>query len=140
DGRTLRRRAAYITAGVITLLLLLSCRLASGDSRFVFDWFLTYKKWIDFPLLILLPLLAALTGRPADPSDASGTGRRARVLFLSMLALIILPLTGCGSQTDVEEKSYVLTLYVDTAGDTGADAAGNAVGSTAEDAAGNAVG
>lgn len=140
DGRTLRRRAAYITAGMITLLLLLSCRLASGDSRFVFDWFLTYKKWIDFPLLILLPLLAASTGRPADPSDASGTGRRARFLFLSMLALIILPLTGCGSQTDVEEKSYVLTLYVDTAGDTGEDVAGNAVGSTGEDAAGNAAG
>ena len=172
DGRTLRRRAACVTAAVITLLLLLSCRLASGDSRFLFDWFLTYKKWIDFPLLILLPLLAAFTGRPADPSPAAGnalerklrssssgtangspdrkspsfsgqtagispgTNRRARFLFLSMLALIILPLTGCGSQTDVEEKSYVLTLYVDIAG----DAAGDAAGSTSEDAAGNMTG
>ena len=148
DGRTLRRRAAYMTAGVTALLLCLACRLAGGEEQLLFDVFVFYKKWVDFPLLLLLPLLAARIGRPTDSSDvagdASGTGRRARFLFLSMLALIVLPLTGCGSQTDVEEKSYVLTLYVDKAenavGNVAGNATGNAAGNAAENATGNDAG
>lgn len=109
DGRRLRLRVAAFTAGVVILMLLIVCLLAGQEETQLLSWFIFYKKWIDFPLLVLLPLLALLR------KPCRRLPRRA-VAASAVLAVIIV-LSGCGQQADVEEKSYVLSLYVEDSGE-----------------------
>ena len=110
DGRTLRLRVSVITAAVITLMLLISCFVAGQDGSWLLTWFVFYKKWIDFPLLILLPLLALLR-KP-------GGRLPRRVVAAGAVLVVMFTMSGCGRQADVEEKSYVLSLYVEDGGET----------------------
>ncbi len=74
------------------------------------DGFVFYKKWIDFPLLLLLPLLALLR-KP-------GGRLPRRVVAAGAVLVVMFTMSGCGRQADVEEKSYVLSLYVEDGGET----------------------
>lgn len=98
DGKVLRKRTALLTGVVIVLLLFFSVTISGEKAEDIFGMFLLYKKWIDFPLLLLLPLLALLTSRKK---------------ITACLLLLFLPLSGCHHQEDVEEKNYVLSLYVE---------------------------
>lgn len=118
DGRTLRLRVSVITGVVAVLLLVFSCLLAKRPDTQLLYGFLFYKKWIDFPLLILLPLLAIFfhTGnrRKREENRSGRRGGRAAA-FLAVFAAAGM-LSGCAHQADVEEKSYVLSLYVEENG------------------------
>lgn len=109
NGRTLRLRVSVITAVVIALMLLISCLLVERKDLQLLNWFVFYKKWIDFPLLMLLPFLAIFR-RP---------NRRIphRIVTVAAMLVVIFVLSGCGRQEDVEEKSYVLSLYVEDGGE-----------------------
>lgn len=108
DGKTLRMRVAMLTAAVTAGLLLCSCLLDRQEETTLLQWFVFYKKWIDFPLLFLLPLLACVS-LPSRPSR--------RMKAAAMILAVLLILSGCGRQADVEEKSYVLSLYVEDNGE-----------------------
>lgn len=109
DGRTLRFRVSVITAGVAALLLLISCLLAGQEETLLLHWFVLYKKWVDFPLLVLLPL-RALFRKPCRRLPR-------RAVAATAVLVVMFALSGCGRQADVEEKSYVLSLYVEDGGE-----------------------
>lgn len=108
DGKTLRMRVAIVTAIVTAGLLLFSYVLDRQEEVTLLQWFVFYKKWIDFPLLFLVPLLAIFS-LPSRPSR--------RMKAAAIILVVLVTLSGCGRQVDVEEKSYVLSLYVDDSGD-----------------------
>lgn len=101
NGKTLRIRMSIMTGIVIGIMLLLCCVWSQEHGRQWLENFIFYKKWIDFPLLILLPLSACCL-RPFRKQMA-----------VAALVIGLLCLSGCGNQADVEEKSYVLSLYVE---------------------------
>lgn len=73
--------------------------------------FLFYKKWIDFPLMLLIPFLV----RKNIPQRERKTGMKTMVGIFAVI-VTAFTLTGCQSQEDVEDKSYVLSLYVEDGG------------------------
>ena len=101
----LRINMAKMTGGVVLLLLGLSCFFLDGQEEFWRNLFIFYKKWVDFPLLLLLPLLALLSHFPR------------RLVGMAILCVGMLSLFGCQNHADVEEKSYVLSLYVEDSGE-----------------------
>lgn len=105
DERKRRKTAGRLTAAAVVLCFLLCCVIQKEGEEPLLSLFLWYKKWIDFPLLVLLPLLALTQKKTIKRAAAA------------MLFLLCLPLWGCQQEGDVEEKSYVLSLYVEKAGE-----------------------
>lgn len=106
------------TGVIIVLFLLLATFVFPADSDHWLERFFFYKKWIDLPLLLLLPLFAR-NHRNWDKSKYRKTKKTMKsVVGIFAVMMAALSLSGCRSQDDVEEKSYVLSLYVD---DCGAD-------------------
>ena len=107
DTLGIRRGAGF----VIVLFLIFSVFVFPVNAQGWLEGFLFYKKWIDFPLMMLLPLFA----RKTILTKNEKTGIKTMVgIFAVMIAAFTL--TGCRNQEDVEEKSYVLSLYVDDCG------------------------
>lgn len=105
DEKNLRKKMAKLTGAAALFFLLFSCFVIQDQEQFWMKVFLFYKKWIDFPLLLFLPLLVS--------------GRRfSRCLVgTAVFCVGILSLSGCENHADVEEKSYVLSLYVEDNGE-----------------------
>lgn len=97
-----KQMASWMIALAVIFMLGIACFLSPS---YVFNKFVLYKKWIDFPLLVLLPLLAGGIGK--------WNRRDKKVIGILPFLLLCLVLCGCRKQADVEEKSYVLSLYVD---------------------------
>ncbi|MCD8019921.1 MAG: spore germination protein [Clostridiales bacterium] len=116
DTRTLRTRTAALTAGVIFLMFFACGFLTEEAGQMMLRGFLFYKKWIDFPLLILLPLCPWFFHTRLGTGSAAQSGassKKSKKAALTVLLLCMIALCGCGKQEDVEDKSYVLSLYVD---------------------------
>lgn len=104
------------TGWIAFLFLLMATFVFSADSERWLEWFLFYKKWIDFPLLLILPLFAR---NSANWNKRNAKKRRKiikQVVGIFAVMMTAFSLSGCKSQDDVEEKSYVLSLYVDDCG------------------------
>ena len=96
------------TGFVIVLFLIISVWMIPANPQIWMKRFIFYKKWIDFPLLLLLPLLA----RRSLSDQQKKTGIKTMVGLLAVIVMS-MSLSGCRSKEDVEEKSYILSLYVD---------------------------
>lgn len=103
-----------ITGGVMIILLFLACFVEKQP--FLWTGYLKYKMFVDFPLALILPLYPVIMNHEQKKKGISGVGITR--LFLLLFPVIFL-LTGCQQLTDVEEKSYILSLYVDYPADRG---------------------
>lgn len=71
------------------------------------DLFLFYKMKIDFPLLLLLPIILYFRPRFSRKTLSRGAG------VTGILCFLMISLSGCNSTKDIEDKNYVSSLYVD---------------------------
>lgn len=77
----------------------------------MFRFFIPYKMWIDGPLSILVPGFLYFR---KDTVAQKGRRKKRRSEIAGMLGLmLLLALTGCKDQTDLEEKDYVMTLAIE---------------------------
>lgn len=85
--------------------------LAIKEPRPMFEFFVPYKMWIDFPLSVLLPFL--LYGKRKNKEGKSiWKTKRVRKLFYGFI-LCVLCLTGCRNRADIEDKNYVMTMGIE---------------------------
>lgn len=98
---------------IIGALLLLMIPAVNTLERYTAmeSLFLSYKMKIDFPLIILLPVLLYL--RPHFKKKRIWK----RAGMVSVLCLFLFTLSGCSTTKDIEDKNYVSSLYVDYADD-----------------------
>lgn len=101
-------------AGIISVCLLIFACLVEKFS-FLWTFYLRYKIFVDFPLSLLLPVIIFVYGE--KKKDGKERIDKKKVIGLVLAALIISPIlfsvTGCQRLTDVEEKNYILSMYVD---------------------------
>ena len=79
--------------------------LCVREPRRMFELFVPYKMWVDFPLSLLLPLFLYKKERK------KGVKRGQMVALLTTLC--IFTLTGCQDRVDIEDKNYVMTIGVE---------------------------
>ena len=114
-------------------LVLLTCVVEKHTLLWTF--YLKYKAFVDFPLSLILPLVVWLFKRQKDfnyqektekdkeerKNIAKYKNNKQVKYFAGITLLIFLPilfsLTGCQRLTDVEEKNYILSMYVDYSSD-----------------------
>ena len=98
-----RKKGKWYTA--IWLLGILIFTLLIEEPQTMFELFIPYKMWVDFPLSFLLPvLLYAKKGRKM--------GRKG----ISVAVTVILCgciMTGCQDRADIEDRNYVMTIGVE---------------------------
>ena len=86
--------------------------------------YLKYKIFVDVPLALLLPVFVYIAGRKNTKNKKQGKStetadkikKKEPILYLLTILFVLgssFSLTGCRHLTDIEEKSYVLSLYVD---------------------------
>ena len=110
-------------------LVLLTCVVEKHTLLWTF--YLKYKAFVDFPLSLILPLVVWLFKRQKDfnyqektekdkeerKNIAKYKNNKQVKYFAGITLLIFFPilfsLTGCQRLTDVEEKNYILSMYVD---------------------------
>lgn len=110
-------------------LVLLTCVVEKHTLLWTF--YLKYKAFVDFPLSLILPLVVWLFKRQKDfnyqektekdkeerKNIAKYRNNKQAKYFAGITLLIFFPilfsLTGCQRLTDVEEKNYILSMYVD---------------------------
>ena len=79
---------------------------------------------MDVPLALLLPVFVYIAGRKNTKNKKLGKStetedkikKKEPILYLFTILFVLgvsFSLTGCRHLTDIEEKSYVLSLYVD---------------------------
>ncbi len=99
--------SSVITGGILLIMVPLihvADRYLSMENLFLF-----YKMYLDFPLLILLPLILYLRPRVSSRSLTRKAG------MISLFCILVFALSGCGATKDIEDKNYVSSLYVDYA-------------------------
>lgn len=110
------REETHFTMGITAVfmgILWLAAGLA-GEPEHWLSWYLSYKKWVDLPLAFLLPVLMR---------KQRGTEKKTRRKIAALLLFVLpgcLVLQGCGRQTDVEKRKYVLSVYLES-GEEGYD-------------------
>lgn len=124
-------RCNLVTGIGIALLLLLSCLVENNP--FLWTFYLKYKIFVDFPLSLLLPLFVCFCGKKdleqgkireakEEKYLVKGTLKTEKPKIKKMAAYLLIfigvfpmifSLTGCQRLTDVEEKNYILSMYVD---------------------------
>lgn len=110
-------------------LVLLTCVVEKHTLLWTF--YLKYKAFVDSPLSLILPLVVWLFKRQKDfnyqektekdkeerKNIAKYKNNKQVKYFAGITLLIFFPilfsLTGCQRLTDVEEKNYILSMYVD---------------------------
>lgn len=106
--KTKRGKRCWWTVGtaLLTGILWLAAGLVKEPEQWL-SWYVEYKKWVDLPLLLFLPLLI---------KKGSGSKRKKKKVATWLLCLLpgCLFLHGCGRQVDVEKREYVLSVYVET--------------------------
>ena len=111
-----------VTGISILCLLLLACLVEKQP--YLWNSYLKYKIFVDVPLALLLPVFVYIAGRKntknKKPGKNMGTADKIKkkepILYLFTILFVLgssFSLTGCRHLTDIEEKSYVLSLYVD---------------------------
>lgn len=98
-----RKKKIYSISYLIGIFLLV---LANRDVEKFYDFFLSYKKWIDLPLALLLPLWIRLRG---DTKKRVGTKAAALMLCMAILGSV----TGCQHKVDIEDRNYVMALGIE---------------------------
>ena len=114
---------------IFVCLVLLTCVVEKHTLLWTF--YLKYKAFVDFPLSLILPLVVWLFKRQKDfnyqektekdkeerKNIAKYKNNKQVKYFAGITLLIFFPilfsLTGCQRLTDVEEKNYILSMYVD---------------------------
>lgn len=126
----------------ITIVCLLFLAYLVEKFSFLWTFYLKYKIFVDFPLSLLLPVIILVYERKKKGEKKkikkkqeviernNKNNRNSRMLEeankginlkkvtgMALAALIISPIlfltTGCQRLTDVEEKNYILSMYVD---------------------------
>lgn len=121
---------------VIVCLLLFACLVEKTPVLWTF--YLKYKAFVDFPLSLLLPLFVCFRGKKKSGNKNSRKTDKEKKLVIknrkpitkktdnkkrkrlvpyffifTVISSMIFSLTGCQRLTDVEEKNYILSMYVD---------------------------
>lgn len=112
-----RQISVLYTGAVIVLLLLLACFVESHT--FLWNFYLKYKAFVDFPLALFVPVTAGLFR--AKKKKKSLNKREVLQLKKGIKCILVLfisfpvlfSVTGCQRLTDIEEKAYILSMYVD---------------------------
>ena len=110
------------TGTSILCLLLLACLVEKQS--YLWNSYLKYKIFVDVPLALLLPVFVYIAGRKNTKNKKQGKNtetedkikKKEPILYLFTILFVLgssFSLTGCRHLTDIEEKSYVLSLYVD---------------------------
>lgn len=117
-----KKKMAAGAAAVVFGIYLVVCLFREPES--LFRLFIDYKRRIDFPLILLLPLLIR-AGRKGgglqEKAGVTGTkgsrkgGNISCGMFIAVFLILTasLTLTGCQKQSDAEKKRYILSLYID---------------------------
>jgi len=71
----------------------------------IFQFFIPYKMWVDFPLSLLLP--AYLYRKKGKKTRKKGT------MAALVTTICLLTLTGCHDWADIEDKNYVMSMGVE---------------------------
>ena len=111
-----------VTGTSILCLLLLACLVEKQP--YLWNSYLKYKIFVDVPLALLLPVFVYIAGRKNTKNKKPGKNtetadkikKKEPILYLFTILFVFgvsFSLTGCRHLTDIEEKSYVLSLYVD---------------------------
>ncbi len=99
DGRKSRRYTVIWLLGILIVTLLIQ------KPKFMFEFFVPYKMWVDLPLAIVLPGILY-----AD------RGKNKKTKAVSMAVLFVLcgcMLTGCQDRADIEDRNYIMTIGVE---------------------------
>ena len=110
------------TGTSILCFLLLACLVEKQP--YLWNFYLKYKIFVDVPLALLLPVFVYIAGRKNTKNKKLGKStetedkikKKEPILYLFTILFVLgvsFSLTGCRHLTDIEEKSYVLSLYVD---------------------------
>ena len=122
---TLKKTTAkepIVTGISILCLLFLACLVEKQP--YLWNSYLKYKIFVDVPLALMLPVFVYIAGRKNTKNKKQGKNtetadkikKKESILYLFTILLVLgvsFSLTGCRHLTDIEEKSYVLSLYVD---------------------------
>lgn len=87
------------------LLAILVLALWMKEPRRMFEFFVPYKMWIDFPLSVILPFFLY---RKQGKRKILKKG----ISMLFALCFVTL-LTGCQERADIEDKNYVMTIGIE---------------------------
>ena len=116
----------FLFTGILIIGLVLFSYLVEKNN-FLWTFYLKYKTFVDFPLSLVLPMIIYMfktkkedfdySERTSENKEKSKKERNQARHFVVTIILITFsmtfPLTGCQRLTDVEEKSYILSMYVD---------------------------
>lgn len=116
------RKEPIVTGISILCLLFLACLVEKQP--YLWNSYLKYKIFVDVPLALLLPVFVYIAGRKNTKNKKLGKStetedkikKKEPILYLFTILFVLgssFSLTGCRHLTDIEEKSYVLSLYVD---------------------------
>ena len=103
----------------ITIVCLLLFAYTVEKNTFLCTFYLKYKAFVDFPLSLILPILVCFFKRRKDFNYQEKTNKNNKraEYFTGIIFLILFPvifsLAGCQRLNDVEEKNYILSMYVD---------------------------
>ena len=115
-------KETIVTGISILCLLFLACLVEKQP--YLWNSYLKYKIFVDVPLALLLPVFVYIAGRKNTKNKKLGKStetedkikKKEPILYLFTILFVLgssFSLTGCRHLTDIEEKSYVLSLYVD---------------------------
>ena len=115
-------KETIVTGISILCLLFLACLVEKQP--YLWNSYLKYKIFVDVPLALLLPVFVYIAGRKNTKNKKQGKNtetadkikKKESILYLFTILFVLgvsFSLTSCRHLTDIEEKSYVLSLYVD---------------------------
>ena len=110
-------KETIVTGISILCLLFLACLVEKQP--YLWNSYLKYKIFVDVPLALLLPVFVYIAGRKNTKKSTETEDKikkKEPILYLFTILFVLgssFSLTGCRHLTDIEEKSYVLSLYVD---------------------------
>ena len=116
----------FLFTGILIICLVLFSYLVEKNN-FLWTFYLKYKTIVDFPLSLVLPIIVYTfqrkkedfdySERTSEDKEKSKKERNRAQHFVVTIVLIAFSttfsLTGCQRLTDAEEKSYILSMYVD---------------------------
>lgn len=116
------KKEPIVTGISILCILLLACLVEKQP--YLWNSYLKYKIFVDVPLALLLPIFVYIARRKNTTNKKPGKNmetadkikKKEPILYLFTILFVLgssFSLTGCRHLTDIEEKSYVLSLYVD---------------------------
>lgn len=83
------------------------------DVESYYDFFISYKKWVDVPLAFLIPFLVRVFHNKSRTQQTK-VSRHKKGRFASLLFLFLLTgLTGCQNKVDIEDRNYVMSLGIE---------------------------